>query len=721
MQKPKGYWTKERCRAEALQHSSKADFRRLSSSAYSTAKRKGWIDDICIHMVTTRRPDGYWTKERVIQEALRYNTRTAFFKGASSAYNKAQAEGWMDDVCQHMKELTKPAGYWTKERCHETAKKYISRAEFLKNDASAYRIAQRNGWLNDICDHMHRLVREAGYWTKSRLVKIAQKYFTRNDFHLHDDTAYRAAQARGLLDEICEHMEYQVLPRNYWTKERIIAEAKKYTTRSAFMNKAGGACSRAQKEGWLDEVCAHMEVVDHGWLHCIYAITNKRLNKAYIGLTRQAFEVRMDQHKSSRNTTNSSKISCESDTQYEQLTTYAYNVNEIGEKENEFIERYIRAGWDILNSQKLIGKVGTQTRWNYQRCSEEADKHRTRTEFRQQSPKAYNAAKRHGYLDELCVHMIEERKPNGFWTKERCHEEALKYDTRTGFRKTAAYQAARKNGWLDEVMQHLPVTRRAVDSWTKKECTKEAWRYIKRSDFSSGSHGSYTAAQKMGWLDDVCSHMDNENKPQWNFDACRQEALKYSTRSEFKRESGGAYAAARRAQWLDDICKHMSSKTKPVGFWTRERCAEEALKYASKEEFRKGAGGAYQASSRRGWLEKICKHMESVRFPRGHWNKIENCRQAALDCTTRSGFKSTYRGAYRSAEKNEWLDDICSHMEEIRKPNNYWTKQRCAKEALKYQSRTEFNRGSNGAYAAAAKQGWIHEICQHMGSESETD
>lgn len=672
-------------------------------------------------MVTTRRPDGYWTKERVIQEALRYSTRTAFCKGTPSAYSKARTEGWMDDVCQHMKVLTKPAGYWTKERCSETAQQYTTRAEFLKSDASAFRIAQRNGWLDEICGHMQRLMREANYWTKPRLAKIAKKYTARNDFHLHDDAAYRAAQARGLLDEICRHMEYQVLPRNYWTKERIIEEARKYKTRSEFMKSAGGAWGRAQVEGWLDEVCTHMEVVDHGWLHCIYAITNKRLNKAYIGLTRQAFDVRMDQHKSSRNTTNSALISGESDTQFEQLTPYAYTVNDIGDKEKEFIERYTSAGWEVLNSQLQIGKVGTQTRWNYQRCSEEADKYSTRAEFRRQSPKAYNAAKRHGYLEELCVHMAEKRKPNGYWTKERCLEEAAKFETRQEFNNTPAYQAAIRNGWLDEVMQHLPIIRRSIESWTKEECSEEALRYTNRSDFSSESHGAYTAAKQKGWLNDICGHMASENRPVWDFNACQQEALKYDTRNEFKRENSGAYSAARRAGWLNDICNHMSLKTKPVGYWTVELCAEEALKFTSKEEFRKHAGGAYSASRKGGWLEQICVHMQSDRVPRGHWNNIENCRQAALDCTTRSGFKSTYRGAYRSAEKNNWLDDICSHMEEIRKPNNYWTKQRCAKEALKYQSRTEFNRGSNGAYAAAAKQGWIHEICQHMGSESETD
>lgn len=46
----------------------------------------------------------------------------------------------------------------------------------------------------------------------------------------------------------------------------------------------------------------------------------------------------------------------------------------------------------------------------------------------------------------------KERKPNGYWTYERCKEEAGKYKSRNDFcvSNCSAYQAARRNGWLDE-------------------------------------------------------------------------------------------------------------------------------------------------------------------------------------------------------------------------------------------------------------------------------
>ena len=34
------------------------------------------------------------------------------------------------------------------------------------------------------------------------------------------------------------------------------------------------------------------------------------------------------------------------------------------------------------------------------------------------------------WMDELCSHMIELIKPDGYWSKEKCHEESLKYKTK---------------------------------------------------------------------------------------------------------------------------------------------------------------------------------------------------------------------------------------------------------------------------------------------------
>ena len=44
--KPKGYWTYENCKNEALKYNNKKDFYTLSSSAYGASIRNNWLENI---------------------------------------------------------------------------------------------------------------------------------------------------------------------------------------------------------------------------------------------------------------------------------------------------------------------------------------------------------------------------------------------------------------------------------------------------------------------------------------------------------------------------------------------------------------------------------------------------------------------------------------------------------------------------------------------------
>ena len=91
-------------------------------------------------------------------------------------------------------------------------------------------------------------------------------------------------------------------------------------------------------------------------------------------------------------------------------------------------------------------------KWNYEKIKEEALKYGTRAEFEKLSKGAYLSAMRNNWLNDVCCHMIEQHKPNGYWNYDRCQEIALKYNKRSLFQKEAsrAYTVSRKNNWLDE-------------------------------------------------------------------------------------------------------------------------------------------------------------------------------------------------------------------------------------------------------------------------------
>jgi hypothetical protein len=102
--------------------------------------------------------------------------------------------------------------------------------------------------------------------------------------------------------------------------------------------------------------------------------------------------------------------------------------------------------------------------------------------------------------------MVPLKASNGTWCKERCAEEAKKYQSRAEFDRgsPSAYAACLRHGWMDEVCSHMKPLR---TSWTKEMCAEVARKYGSRSTFATQDGAAYQAAAKRGWLDEICSHM----------------------------------------------------------------------------------------------------------------------------------------------------------------------------------------------------------------------
>lgn len=93
------------------------------------------------------------------------------------------------------------------------------------------------------------------------------------------------------------------------------------------------------------------------------------------------------------------------------------------------------------------------------------------------------------------------------------------------------------------------------------------------------------------------------------------------------------------------------------------------------------------------------------------WN-YELLKNEALKYNTRSDFNKNSKGAYHSAYRLKILDEICSHMLIIVK-NNY-TIEEIKNEALKYKTKFEFQKGSNSFYQYAYKKKLLNDVCKHM-------
>ncbi len=195
----------------------------------------------------------------------------------------------------------------------------------------------------------------------------------------------------------------------------------------------------------------------------------------------------------------------------------------------------------------------------------------------------------------------------------------------------------------------------------------------------------------------------------WTFEACKEEALKYETRKEFRELSNSAYQIIVRNEWLELLCKHLVD-TKVQPFWTKSRCQEEALKYNARTEFSYKSGGAYSSAKRNKWLNDICIHMVNKKYP-NYWTK-DRCKEEALKYETKVEYIKGNPSAYDASNRNGWSDYVCSHMRDGK--NIIWTKETCREEALTYEYASDFIKGNSGAYQAVVRNGWLDEICPHF-------
>jgi hypothetical protein len=199
------------------------------------------------------------TKELVSEIARSFSTIKEFQCADESAYKAALRRGWLEEVCAHM--IRHYRDTFDKETVASLASKFRKRSDFARSDSSAYSAARKNGWLDDVCCHMGRPINDE--WNKFEISGIAKKFSSRSEFARCQNGAYQAANARGWLDEVCEHMEK--VHRKKLDKSDVVFIANKFRTRHEFKMADNSAYNVARRNGWLDEVCGHMVRGSYGF------------------------------------------------------------------------------------------------------------------------------------------------------------------------------------------------------------------------------------------------------------------------------------------------------------------------------------------------------------------------------------------------------------------------------------------------------------------------
>ncbi len=254
--------------------------------------------------------------------------------------------------------------------------------------------------------------------------------------------------------------------------------------------------------------------------------------------------------------------------------------------------------------------MGRKIVWTLEKCLESASKYNRAIDWKTNDGKAYRASRTHGWYSEC----IKNFKNN--WTLEKCIDNANNYKSINDWKKnsSSAYRASISNNWKDEIIEKVFKCKSNIKPngyWSIKErCIEEALKYETKTQWRNSKNGSCHAAKKMGWYDECTAHMvkltNQEPAGYWTYERCKKEALKYNRPSDWSKNSIGSYSAARKMGWFKELKTHMTiRKTKPDKFWhNKQNCLEDAKKYTSKMEWFKNSTTAYTTAKKMGWYEE---------------------------------------------------------------------------------------------------------------------
>jgi len=286
-------------------------------------------------------------------------------------------------------------------------------------------------------------------WTIEKCTEEALKYKTKKEFRIKCKQVYGISIRNNWIFDVCAHMRKN---KSYiWTKDFCQKESLKFNSRNEFRKNSSYIYGKSLIYGWIDEICSHMKCMGDLYKRCIYVYEFSD-NYAYIGLTCD-LDRRFNEHL--RKGSVYEHIQKNNNYKFKKLSEYI-DVYLSKILEEDYVNKYKNNDWKILNKCKT-GGTGGKKYWTKELCQIEANKFNTKVEFKKQSASAYTISLKNKWLKEICLHMTPLVKPNGYWTKELCQIEALKYKTRSEFymKSISAYSKSYKSGWLNEICFHM--------------------------------------------------------------------------------------------------------------------------------------------------------------------------------------------------------------------------------------------------------------------------
>lgn len=193
----------------------------------------------------------------------------------------------------------------------------------------------------------------------------------------------------------------------------------------------------------------------------------------------------------------------------------------------------------------------------------------------------------------------------------------------------------------------------------------------------------------------------------WTKERCRDFAFGFTDTTAFRKANPYVYARAKKMGWFDEICSHMERLYTPKGFWnSKKNCIREAKKYKTRTAFARNAGTAYQRCLDNGWDEAFSEMKQINNYSHSY----EECADIALNCNSQAQMQREYPKQYSYACRHKFLKDIFKHLPII----EHVTKEQAMEAAGKCKLRQEFRIRFPREYRFAVNHHLLDEICQNL-------
>lgn len=303
---------------------------------------------------------------------------------------------------------------WTEEAILEDSKKYTNVMDWVNTPKSGYPAASAAGILEKATAHMERQMKTPGSWTKAEVVEYSIQFTTITEWNKEDKKSYAAAQRMGLLDDpdVVGHFTKGLVINKKWTKEKVLADAKNYSSRSEWKKNSGAAYRASRNDDYFDEAVADMKTPEK----------TRKWTKEKIMLDAKKYKSRSEWNR------------------------YSPSAVSAARKRGCFDQ--------AVNHMKILIPKGKWSKKSSVLTS--AKKYKSKSEWQRHEVGAYESAKNNGWFEEATVHM---KRPVSIikWTKKAVLEDSKNHNSRSKWKKNSpgAYNSARKNEWFKEAVSHM--------------------------------------------------------------------------------------------------------------------------------------------------------------------------------------------------------------------------------------------------------------------------